>query len=141
MPISSDKGNFIKPGFDPLAVQTSTNSYFLYSWGTNSDGELGQGNTTSPIDSPVQVGALTTWTQAAMGRRTGLGTTADGKLYAWGSNQYGGLGQGNTTNYSSPVQVGALTTWAKVAATGGWTSFAIKTDGTFWSLVGTTLVN
>ena len=64
----------------------------------------------------------------------------DGTLWAWGGNNYGGLGQGNTTNYSSPVQVGALTTWDKIAG-GPFASYAIKTDGAFWSWGITTKVN
>ena len=34
--------------------------YYLWSWGVNSSGQLGQGNTTHR-SSPVQVGALTNW--------------------------------------------------------------------------------
>ena len=61
----------------------------------------------------------------------------DGTIWGWGRNDYGGLGQGNTTDYSSPVQVGALTTWSTVKAgsdanSSGWT-MAIKTDGTLWT--------
>jgi alpha-tubulin suppressor-like RCC1 family protein len=56
----------------------------------------------------------------------------DGTLWAWGKNNYGQLGQGNTTNYSSPVQIGSLTTWSYISilSTSG---FAIKTDGTLWA--------
>jgi len=44
-----------------------------------------------------------------------MGLTTGGTLWAWGYNNRGQLGQGNTTSYSSPVQVGALTTWSKLA--------------------------
>jgi len=40
--------------------------------------------------------------------------TTDKKLYAWGWNSVGQLGDGTTTNRSSPVQIGALTTWELV---------------------------
>ena len=54
------------------------------------------------------------------------------ELWTWGYNNYGQLGQGNTTTYSSPVQVGALTDWLQIS--GGYNSaFAVKTDGTLWS--------
>jgi len=63
------------------------------------------------------------------------------KLWSWGSNNWGQLGLGNTTNRSSPVQVGALTDWSKIAGGGSkYTSWggsyiygffsSIKTDGT-----------
>jgi hypothetical protein len=32
-------------------------------------------------------------------------------LWAWGKNNYGQLGLGNTTDYASPKQVGSLATW------------------------------
>jgi alpha-tubulin suppressor-like RCC1 family protein len=53
-------------------------------------------------------------------------------MWAWGSNNNGQLGLGNTTDRSSPVQVGALTNWLSVAG-GDNTLFGIKTDGTLWS--------
>tara|TARA_R110000737_G_scaffold320120_1_gene331557 strand:- start:1955 stop:3091 length:1137 start_codon:yes stop_codon:yes gene_type:complete len=36
------------------------------------------------------------------------GSSAEYNVFAWGDGKYGGLGQGNTTNYSSPVQVGSF---------------------------------
>ena len=33
-------------------------------------------------------------------------------LWAWGYNNNGQLGLGNTTDYSSPKQVGSLTNWS-----------------------------
>ena len=53
----------------------------------------------------------------------------DGTLWTWGEGRNGGLGKGNTTNYSSPVQIGSLTTWISNAQ-GGWRGFAggIKTE-------------
>lgn len=53
-------------------------------------------------------------------------------LYAWGYNNSGQLGQGNTTSYSSPKQVGALTVWLSVSS-GGYHGMAIKNDGTLWT--------
>ena len=55
-----------------------------------------------------------------------------GGLWSWGYNNYGQLGQGNTTTYSSPKQVGALTNWSSVSC-GGYFTVSIKTDGTLWS--------
>ena len=41
-----------------------------------------------------------------------------GELWVAGSNGYGELGKGNTTNYSSPVQVGSDDNWVKVVGGG-----------------------
>ena len=54
------------------------------------------------------------------------------QLWSWGQNNFGQLGQGNTTNYSSPKQVGALTSWSSVSC-GYANTVSIKTDGTLWS--------
>ena len=77
--------------------------------------QLGQGDITN-YSLPVQVGTLTTWSQIAGGFRHTLATKTDGTLWAWGYNNYGQLGTGDSyINYSSPVQVGSLTTWSKIA--------------------------
>jgi len=102
----------------------------LWSWGVNTYGGLGLGNTTS-YSSPKQIGALTTWSTPAAGQYWGMAVTTSGALWSWGYNISGQLGLGNTTYFSSPKQVGTLTTWSKVAATFR-TAYAIKTDGTLW---------
>ena len=55
-------------------------------------------------------------------------------LWAWGKNDVGQLGLGDTVNRSSPVQVGALGTWSQVSGPhiGNFTH-AVKTDGTLWA--------
>jgi alpha-tubulin suppressor-like RCC1 family protein len=116
---SSGTGNFA------LAVKTDGT---LWSWGYNNRGQLGLGNTTAR-SSPVQVGALTNWSTAAAsnsGLAHSLATTTNGALWAWGYNNRGQLGLGNTTSYSSPKQVGGLTTWSAVSG-GFYASLAIKT--------------
>jgi alpha-tubulin suppressor-like RCC1 family protein len=114
-----------------LAIKTDGT---LWAWGSNYFGQLGIG-TSGPYahkSSPVQVGALTTWSKIAAGGSFSLGITTDGKLWAWGFNGNGRLGTGNTTNRSSPTQIGSLTTWSNVFAGNG-SCFAIKTDGTLWA--------
>lgn len=43
-----------------------------------------------------------------------LALTSDGKLYSWGLNDEGQLGQGNTTNLTTPTQVGTDTDWVDI---------------------------
>lgn len=107
----------------------------LWSWGNNSYGQLGRGNTTN-YSSPVQVGPLVDWLYPSAGGITNhsvLCTKTDNTLWAWGNGSSGVLGTGNTTSRSSPVQVGALTNWKKPVVTGTYGSLCIKTDGTMWS--------
>ena len=79
----------------------------LWAWGYNNLGQVGDGTTTTR-SSPVQVGALTTWSKMARGYRFAVFAKSDGTLWGVGDNGLGQLGQGNTTNYSSPVQVLSL---------------------------------
>jgi alpha-tubulin suppressor-like RCC1 family protein len=61
-----------------------------------------------------------------------LAIKTDGTLWAWGSYQYGQLGDGTSGFYrGSPVQI-AGTTWAQVAC-GENHTLAVKTDGTLWA--------
>jgi alpha-tubulin suppressor-like RCC1 family protein len=62
----------------------------------------------------VQIGALTTWANIAMGTNLSMATKTDGTLWSWGDNSNGQLGLGNITNYSSPKQVGASTSWGAI---------------------------
>lgn len=85
------------------------------------------------FSSPVQVGSLTSWVQAAAGNTFSVAVRSNGSLWSWGLNTNGQLGLGNTlTQYSSPTQVGSLLNWAYVKC--GWSSvIAVKTDGTLWT--------
>lgn len=56
----------------------------------------------------------------------------NGKLYAWGSNQYGQVGNSTKTNQSLPVRVGNASNWKSVAA-GGMHSLAINTNGQLYA--------
>src|SRR3989344_376578 len=104
----------------------------LWAWGYNGYGKLGLGNT-SNRSSPVQVGALATWTAAVGGDSHSMAIKSDGTLWAWGNNANGGLGLGDVANRSSPVQVGTDTTWTSVRLGGYQNSFAIKSNGTLWA--------
>jgi len=57
------------------------------------------------------------------------------KLFSWGANNAGQLGQNNTNRMSSPVQVPG-TTWHVLADSGAsvlYNAAGIKSDGTLWS--------
>ena len=99
-------------GYHVIAIK---NNGTLWAWGRNEYGQLGDGSTTYR-SSPVQIGALTTWSSSASGRLSSLAIKTDKTLWSWGFNPYGNLGLGNTTNYSSPKQVGSSTNWLSVAA-------------------------
>jgi len=88
--------------------------------------------TTVGKSSPIQVGALTTWSEVAGGVNNVLALKTDGTLWSWGRNSEGQLGLNDQVNRSSPVQIGSYTTWSAIAS-GGYHVLAVKTDGTLWA--------
>jgi len=106
---------------------------FLYTWGSNSQGQLGLGDSGVNRSSPVQVGFLTNWAQVSMGDDHTLAIKADGTMWSWGLNNNGQLGLNDTARRSSPVQVGSDTNWALIANIQGVFSLAIRTTGSLWA--------
>jgi len=87
-----------------IAIKTNGT---LWSWGSNSGGRLGLGNTSSR-SSPVQVGALTDWSKISAGTNFSAAIKTNNTLWTWGLNTSGQLGQNDRISRSSPVQVGSL---------------------------------
>ena len=108
----------------------------LYSWGLDSNGQLGQNQQVS-LSSPVQIGSDTDWGSIGHDMQGAAYVTAiktDGTLYSWGGNNANGeLGHNDVIAKSSPTQVGALTTWSD-SSTGRKNLLLAKTDGTLWSI-------
>lgn len=113
----------------------------VWAWGGNGWGQLGNGAPFPILENPttpVQVVGLTDVVDIAVGSGHNLALKSDGTVWAWGWNNYGQLGVGNTTNYSSPHKVhgqdnvGYLTDVVNVEA-GDDFSFAVKSDGTVWA--------
>jgi alpha-tubulin suppressor-like RCC1 family protein len=109
----------------------------LYSWGSNSFGQLGQNIITSTSrSSPVLVaGGITDWKQVSANGYQALGLRATGQLYSWGRNNAGQLGQNivTTTSRSSPVLVaGGYVNWIQASA-GDQHSLAIRATGQLYS--------
>jgi alpha-tubulin suppressor-like RCC1 family protein len=101
----------------------------LWTWGYNSNGQLGLGNTTEQ-HVPTKVGTDTAWVAVVTGSSHTLAMQSDGSIWAWGKNSDGQLGTGNNTEQHSPTQISG--TWASVAA-GDAHSLALKADGTLWA--------
>jgi alpha-tubulin suppressor-like RCC1 family protein len=104
----------------------------LWTWGHPSSGQLGNGQDSTPLSSPTQIGSLTNWSTINGGGPQFNAVKTDGTLWGWGANTSGQLGLGDTTVRSSPVQVGSLTDWSKATSLYN-TAGAVKTDGTFWT--------
>ncbi len=110
----------------------------LVAWGANSNGQLGDGTSTSSVV-PVAVytgGTLAgkTVTSMVAGDQHGLALCADGTVVGWGQNSSGQLGNGTNNASAVPVTIteeGLLACKQVVAlAAGSVRSLALATDGT-----------
>ena len=87
----------------------------VYTWGKNNYGQLGNGTTTNssmPICiSDVQNNALNNATITKIITRSVdiYAIDDNGKLYAWGGNNYGQLGNGTTTSSNVPICMNDVT--------------------------------
>ncbi|MFO0601560.1 MAG: hypothetical protein U0324_00230 [Polyangiales bacterium] len=85
-------------------------------WGSNGFGQLGDGTTTS---SNIAVPARVTFAisdVAAGGWHTCAIARADGRVFCWGRNDAGQLGDGTTTQRNTPVEVVGLRGVTAIAA-------------------------
>jgi len=102
----------------------------LWSWGANSVGQLGDGTTSVPRETPARVtlpnGA--TATHIAAGSSHALVLLADGSVYAWGLNNSGQLGLGDGIPRALPTKV-TLPAAAISIAAGTIHSLAVLDDG------------
>ena len=78
----------------------------LYAWGLNTHGSLGDGTTTNRL-SPTKIGKATDWTTivSSSGSAHALALKKDGRLYAWGQNTHGQLGDGTNEAKNTPTLI------------------------------------
>ncbi len=104
-----------------------------YNWSAFVTAGSGQ-NGPSGYSTPQALAISTTkYASAQRNNNQIIAVSTDGKLWSWGLNSSGQLGDGTTNDASLPVQIGTLTTWASAARNGLSTSMAIKQDGTLWA--------
>jgi len=94
----------------------------IYSWGRNTTGQLGLGNTSTKVTQPTRISS-TTWSDIDCGNMFSGAITSQGELFTWGLNNYGQLGIGNTTTRNSPTKVNLVD--VKSISFGAFHSFAI----------------
>ena len=86
----------------------------------------------STVRSKAVTVTVKAWTAVSAGWAQTMALKSDGTLWAWGANDSGQLGLGNTTDEDSPTQVDPGSTWAALSC-GYEQTLAIKTDGSLWA--------
>ncbi len=123
-----------------VALGGDTAAGLIFAWGRNDSGQVGNGSTSHQESTPVTVtcAACPGFLRAAREVAAGHHHSATiayyyldhiYRLFTWGDNTSGQLGDGTTTNRSIPTLVG--TGFVHVAA-GAYHTVAIKDDGTLW---------
>ena len=104
-----------------------------WAWGVNGNGQLGN-NTVISQRTPVSVlGAVKTFCKVSVGGFHSLAIDKNGRLWAWGNNSNGQLGNNTSANsVCTPVSVlGAVKTFCHIAG-GNSQSVAIDKNGQAW---------
>ena len=117
---------------DPLALSTGDSHACLVledgnvtCWGSNSHGQLGDGQTALCI-TPTQVSGLTfNYIEVISGGFHTCALTNLGGVKCWGNNQYGQLGDDTSITRITPVPVYGLSAGVKAIAVGGFHTCAM----------------
>lgn len=108
-----------------------THEGVAWCWGDNITGQLGSGDSFDRSFDPVQVASSERFTTVVAGYYQSCALTESGRIYCWGRNDQGQLGDGTTQNRFTPVPVaGGL----RFRALGGGDAFmcGITTGGATW---------
>jgi alpha-tubulin suppressor-like RCC1 family protein len=124
--VGGQMDDFGVPSSFACAIRTTGT---LWCWGDDTFGQLGI-NSTSPVDTPTQVGALTTWTAVSAGAATVCGI-AGGTLTCWGAGGSGQIGNNDVLNKLVPTAVSGGGTWTSVSV-GDQQVCAVKSDASLW---------
>ncbi|WP_027400397.1 RCC1 domain-containing protein [Anaerovorax odorimutans] len=105
----------------------------VWTWGGNSNGQLGDG-TKNSHNKPVAIEGASGFSAIAAGRYHSLALKKDGSVWAWGYNNKGQLGLGSNAEDKvlEPTKIEGLD--GVIALAGGcYHSIALKEDGSVWT--------
>ena len=105
----------------------------VWGWGYNGRGQLGS-NSVSQQNTPVAIaGVLKTFCKIAMGNAHTIAIDKNGRLWGWGYNRYGQLGNNGTGSQRTPVSIlGAVKTFCHIN-NGYDVSYALDKNGRAWA--------
>lgn len=109
-----------------------------YDWGLNNNGQLGDGrksNSAIPmhVSLPASVRKVSQGGNDSLDGQT-LAILSNGTVWAWGSGNFGQIGDGDKTNSSLPVRVDVPSgvVWT-VVASGAESCYALGSNGALWA--------
>jgi alpha-tubulin suppressor-like RCC1 family protein len=102
-----------------------------YCWGSNGDGQGGNGTWDDNVTSPTAVAGGQVFAFISGGLSHSCGISASGSTYCWGGNEGGQHGDGGTEETVVPSLAATGVTLASVYA-GYYHSCGVGTDGTFY---------
>ncbi len=112
-------------GLDTCAVLSTGH---IDCWGLAQQGELGDGIRTEKSEVPVEVKHVPHATEVTVGTDSACALLASGQVRCWGLSEFGGLGDGTTTESLVPKPVTGLP-FATQVSTGGLQTCALQPDG------------
>ncbi|MCL2788126.1 MAG: Ig-like domain-containing protein [Micrococcales bacterium] len=145
-PVRVQPASGVLPSFTAIAAGAST-GYALdkdgnvWAWGYNAYGQLGNGvmynSSSASRVAAAGPGTLPAFSAIAAGGNTGYALDFSGRIWAWGSNSVGQLGNGTTTHATRPGLVdaatpGTLPAFAMIAA-GLSSGYAVDQTGAAWA--------
>jgi alpha-tubulin suppressor-like RCC1 family protein len=123
--------------FCQISTATHTTAIDRYgrawAWGFNTSGQLGNNSITSQLTPVSVLGAVKTFCQISAGATHSVAIDKNGRIWAWGSNTSGELGDNSTTSQRTPVSVaGVVKTFCRISAGNSFT-IAIDKNGKSWA--------
>jgi len=117
-------------GYSMLAID---NNGKAWGWGYNLYGQLGNNITTTSHKTPVAVCGSHTFCEIETGYYHTIAIDNNGKVWAWGSNFNGQLGNNSTTHESTPIAVCNSNKIFNIISAGEFSSFGITIDGALFA--------
>jgi len=115
--------------YHTCAIAGPTSS--VYCWGSNDEGQIGQGTTQLNYQSPTPVPGLSNAVAIGAGGGHTCAVLNDGSVWCWGFNSDGQLGVGDQKNRLKPTQVQKLSGVVGIAA-GGTHTCALTQSGSIF---------
>ena len=115
----------------PLSCGIKTDGS-AWCWGTDNNGQIGNGGPSGDRTTPTSVSGGGTWLQISVGGMHACGIQDDDTGWCWGNDDNGQLGNGATIgDQNSPVAIAGGYSWKQISAGVVYTC-GIQTDDSLW---------